>query len=149
MNELGRRGVTKERALETPGRNVKSVSTGVVTTNSKANVEHGRIDAGAAKREEERKAAIDAKAILDRLTPSSARSEPIVFGLRSAANLARKETLTRLESRAALDRLHDEAAMSLYAVCRLLDKAQLTQETLEQARRAVSAWLNALTPERA
>ena len=55
------------------------------------------------KLQEERKAAENAKAILGTLTPSSARTDRTIFVIRYAANLAKTGTLTRLESRQALD----------------------------------------------
>ena len=59
--------------------------------------------------EEERKAAGNAKAILGWLTPSNARTDRLIFVLREAANVATTATLTRLESKKALDALRDEA----------------------------------------
>jgi hypothetical protein len=64
--------------------------------------------------------------------------------LRNAANVATTATLTRLESKKALDALRDEAANSLNAVCGLLDRGVLTQEVIDQANRAVSLWVDAL-----
>jgi hypothetical protein len=97
-----------------------------------------------AKIKEERRAAGNAKAVLGRLTPSSARTDRIIFVLRYAANVAATATLTRLESKKALDAIRDEAARSLNAVCSLLDKRRLTQDAIDEANRAVVAWLNAL-----
>ena len=57
-------------------------------------------------------------------------------------------TLTRLESREALDRLRHEAAHSLNTVCGLLERKRLTQEALERAGRAIEAWLNELNSQR-
>ena len=94
--------------------------------------------------EEERKAAGNAKAILGWLTPSDARTDRLIFVLRNAANVATTATLTRLESKQALDALRDEAANSLNAVCGLLDRGVLTQEVIDQANRAVSLWVDAL-----
>ena len=78
------------------------------------------------KLQEERKAAENAKAIVDTLTTSTARSERIIFVLRYAANLARTGTLARLASRQALDDARIEAATSLNAVCGLLERGRLT-----------------------
>jgi len=94
--------------------------------------------------EEERKAAGNAKAILSWLTPSNARTDRIIFVLRYGANVASTASLTRLESRMALNTLRGEAATSLNAVCGLLDKGRLTQDMINQANRAVEAWLSAL-----
>ena len=94
--------------------------------------------------EEERKAAGNAKAILGWLMPSNARTYRLIFVLRNAANVATTATLTRLESKQALDALRDEAANSLNAVCGLLDRGVLTQEVIDQANRAVSLWVDAL-----
>lgn len=94
--------------------------------------------------EEERKAAGNAKAILGWLTPSNARTDRLIFVLRNAANVATTATLTRLESKKALDALRDEAANSLNAVCGLLDRGALTREVIDQANRAVSMWVDAL-----
>ena len=159
----GLRRVTKQRASEGPAQGAKSVSarartyptlgasqtrvgamTRLVTTENKPTVEHKRAVAGTAKREQEREAAINAKATLERLTPFSKRSDRIIFDLRSAANLARTA-----ESTQALNRVRAEAARSLNAVCRLLETAQLTQKALEQTRDAVSAWLTEINAERA
>jgi hypothetical protein len=95
--------------------------------------------------EDERKAAKDAKAILGGLTPSSPRTDRIIFVLRYAANLAATNMLTRhLESKMALDAIRDEPAKSLNAVCSLLERRRLTQDVVDQANRAVEGWLNAL-----
>jgi hypothetical protein len=95
--------------------------------------------------EEERKAAKNAKAVLGGLTPSSTRTDRIIFVLRFAANVAAANMLTRhLESKMALDAIRDKAAKSLNAVCSLLDRRRLTQDVIDQANRAVEAWLNAL-----
>ena len=94
--------------------------------------------------EEERKAAGNAKAILGWLTPSNARTDRLIFVLRNAANVATTATLTRLESKKALDALRDGAANSLNAVCGLLDRGALTREVIDQANRAVSLWVDAL-----
>jgi hypothetical protein len=72
-------------------------------------------------------------------------TDRIIFVPRYAANLAATNMLTRhLESKVALDAIRDEAAKSLNAVCSLLDKRRLTQDVIDQANRAVEAWLNAL-----
>jgi hypothetical protein len=94
--------------------------------------------------DDERKAAENAKAVLSWLTPANGRTEQIIVVLRTAANLAATATLTRLERRQALDALRNEAANSLNAVCGLLDKDLLTRDAIEEAARAVIAWLNAL-----
>ena len=158
----GLRRVTKQRASEGPAQGAKSVSarartcptlggsqtraggamTSRVTTDTKAAREPGRTVTGTAKRKEEREAAIDARATLERLTPFSKRSDRIIFDLRSAANLANGTA----ESTQALNRVRAEAARSLNAVCRLLETAQLTQKALEQTRDAVSAWLTEIKP---
>ena len=57
------------------------------------------------------------------------------------ANLAKAATLTRLESKRTLDALREDAASSLNAVC------GLTQGAIDEASRAVIAWLNALPSE--
>ena len=54
-----------------------------------------------AKIADERKAAQNAKAVLDCLIPSNARTNRIIFVLRNAANPARTATLTRLEKKSA------------------------------------------------
>jgi hypothetical protein len=96
------------------------------------------------KLEEERKAAENAKTILVTLTPSSARTDRIIFLLRYAASLAKTGTLTRLASRQALDSARVEAATALNAVCGLLERGRLTQDAIDQAISAVAAWLEAL-----
>jgi hypothetical protein len=58
---------------------------------------------------EERKAAENAKAILGTLTPSPAGTDRTIFALRYAANLAKRGTLARLESRYVLDGVRIEA----------------------------------------
>jgi hypothetical protein len=97
-----------------------------------------------AKIADERKAAENAKAILDRLMPSNARTNHVIFVLRNAANIARTATLTRLESKRTLDGMRTDAATSLNQACGLLDRGGLTQEAIDQAAGAVTAWLNAL-----
>jgi hypothetical protein len=96
------------------------------------------------KTKEERKAAENAKAILGRLTPSSARTDRMIFILRYAANLAASGALIRMESKKDLNAVREEAARSLNAVCSLLDKKRLTQDAIDEANRAVVGWLNAL-----
>jgi hypothetical protein len=49
-----------------------------------------------------------------------------------------------LESKKALDAIREEATRSLNAVCNLLDRGILTQDAIDQARRAVEAWVSAL-----
>jgi len=98
--------------------------------------------------QEERKAAVSAKAQLGYLTPSSARTHRIIFRLRYAANVAATATLTRLDSERPLDAIRYEAAKSLNVVCRLLDRGHLTQHAIDQANRAVIGWLNALPQRR-
>ena len=92
------------------------------------------------KLQEERKAAENAKALLGTLTLSSARTDRTIFVLRYAANLAKKGTLARLESRHALDGVRIEAATALNDVCRLLDWGHV----VDQATKAIVAWLEAL-----
>jgi hypothetical protein len=94
--------------------------------------------------DDERKTAEKAKAVLSWRTPANARTERIIVVLRTAANLATRSTLTRLEHRQALDALRGDAANSLNAVCGLLDKGRLTRDAIDDAGRAVIAWLNAL-----
>jgi hypothetical protein len=67
-----------------------------------------------------------------------------MFVLRNAANMAKTATLTRLESKRALDAIRAEAARSLNTACALLDTGRLTQEAIDEASRAVVAWMNAL-----
>jgi hypothetical protein len=93
---------------------------------------------------EERKAAENAKAILGTLTPSTAGTDRTIFVLRYAANLAKRGTLARLESRYALDSVRIEAANMLNAVCRLLDRGHVPQDVIDQATKAIVAWLEAL-----
>ena len=113
-----------------------------VSTEGKCKSEEER--KASAKIADERKAAENAKAILGWLMPSNARTDRIIFVLRNAANAARTATLTRLESKRALDSMRTEAATSLNQVCSLLDRGGLTQDAIEQADVAVAAWLNAL-----
>jgi len=102
-----------------------------------------------AKIEEERKAGENAKAVLGRLTSKTARTDRIIFVLRYAANLATTAALIRgLESKKALDAIREEATRSLNAVCSLLDRGILTQGAIDQASRAVEAWLSALPARR-
>ena len=117
----------------------------VVSAEGNTKTEGERQLAGKAKFEEERKAAANAKAVLGFLTPSNPRTERIIFVLRSAANLAKTATFTRLESRRALDSIRNEAATALNAVCGLLDRDRLTQDAIDQASRAVIDWANALS----
>ena len=113
-----------------------------VSTQGKCKSEEER--KASAKIADERKAAENAKAILGWLMPSNARTDRIIFVLRHAANAARTATLTRLESKTALDSMRTEAATSLNQVCSQLDRGGLTQDAIEQADVAVAAWLNAL-----
>jgi len=113
-----------------------------VSTEGKCKSEEER--KASAKIADERKAAENAKAILGWLMPSNARTDRIIFVLRNAANIARTATLTRLESKRALDSLRAEATTSLNQVCSLLDRGGLTQDAIEQAAVAVATWLNAL-----
>ena len=113
-----------------------------VSTEGKCKSEEER--KASAKIADERKAAENAKAILGWLMPSSARTDRIIFVLRNAANMARTATLTRLESKRALDDMRTEAATSLNQVCSLLDRGGLTQDAIDQAAVAVATWLNAL-----
>ncbi len=69
-----------------------------------------------------------------------------MFVLRNAANTAKIATLIRLESKRAIDVARGEAARSLNATCALLDRGRLTQEAVDEANRAVIAWMNALPP---
>jgi hypothetical protein len=95
--------------------------------------------------EEERKAAKNAKAVLGGLTPSSPRTGRNIFVLRYATNLATTAALIRgLESKKALDATREESTRSLNAVCSLLDRRILTQDSIDQAKRAVEAWLSTL-----
>ena len=96
--------------------------------------------------EEERKAAESAKAVLGWLTPKSARTDRIIFILRYAANLAATAVMIRgLESKKALDDTREESTRSLNEVCSLLQKRIFfTQDAIDQANRAVGAWLSAL-----
>ena len=71
---------------------------------------------------EERKAAMGAKAQLRHLTSSSVRADRMIFRLRHAANVAATATLNHLDSERAFDAARYEAAKSLNAVCRLLDR---------------------------
>jgi hypothetical protein len=70
-------------------------------------------------------AAMSAKAQLGHLTPSSARTDRIILRLRHAANVAATATLNHLDSERAFDAARYEAAKSLNAVCRLLDRGIL------------------------
>ena len=110
-----------------------------VSTQGKCKSEEER--KASAKIADERKAAENAEAILGWLMPSNARTDRIIFVLRNAARTA---TLTRLESKRALDSMRTEAATSLNQVCSQLDRGGLTQDAIEQADVAVAAWLNAL-----
>jgi hypothetical protein len=95
--------------------------------------------------EEERKAARNAKAVLGGLTPSSPRTDRIIFVLRYATNLAATAALIRgLESKKALDATREEAATILNLICSLLEKRILTQDAIGRADRAIDAWLSAL-----
>jgi hypothetical protein len=97
------------------------------------------------RRSEERKAGDNAKAVLGWLMPETARTDRIIFILRYAANLAATGALIRgLESKKALDATREESTRSLNAVCSLLDRRILTQDAIDQAKRAVEAWLSTL-----
>ena len=114
-----------------------------VSTEGKCKSEDER--KASAKIADERKAAENAEAILGWLMPSDGRTDPIIFVLRNAANIARTATFTRgLESRRALDGMRMEAATWLNQVCSLLERGGLTQDAISQTAIAVAAWLNAL-----
>ncbi len=98
----------------------------------------------ARKIEDERKAAGNAKAVLGCLRPTSARTDRLMFILRNAANTAKIATLIRLERKRALDVVRGEAARSLNAACALLDRGRLTQDAIDEASRAVAAWMKEL-----
>lgn len=93
---------------------------------------------------EERKAAEKALAVIHSLTPTTPRTDAIIFSLRYAAGLARDASQPGFPRDAALNRLRGEAAMALNGVCALLEKRTLTLEMIDRARNAVAAWLNAI-----
>jgi hypothetical protein len=118
---------------------------GVQPTDDRERLQKMSSDRPNAKIEEERKAAENAKAVLGWLTPSNARTDQIIFVLRYAANVAASAALIRgLESKKALDATREESTRSLNAVCNFLEKRILTQDAIDQADRAVEAWLSAL-----
>ena len=94
---------------------------------------------------EERNAATDAKALLCGLTPETARSDRTIFVLRYAANVATTASYTRLESQLSINELRSQAAKSLNAVCGMLDRRRLDQNSIEQGKAAVQAWLDAIS----
>lgn len=99
------------------------------------------------KREEERTAATNAMAVFGRLTPASGRTDRIIFVLRFAANVATSATFMRLERERSLNEIRSQAARSLNAVCRLLDLRRIEQNTVEECKAALQAWLDALSQE--
>lgn len=99
------------------------------------------------KLEEEREAATDAKAVLCGLTPASARTDRTIFVLRYAANVATTATYQRLESRQSLNESRSQAAKLLNAVCDMLDRRRLGQNSIDEGKAAVQAWLDALAQE--
>lgn len=101
-----------------------------------------------AKPEEEREAAANAKAVLCALTPASVRTDRIVFALRNAANVATTAAHLRLESRQPLNELRSQVANLLNAVCHMLDRRRLDQNSIDEGKAAVQAWLDALSEER-
>jgi hypothetical protein len=118
---------------------------GVQPTDDRERLQKMSSDRPNAKIEEERKVAENAKAVLGWLTPSNARTDQIIFVLRYAANVAASAALIRgLESKKALDATREESTRSLNAVCNFLEKRILTQDAIDQADRAVEAWLSAL-----
>ena len=101
------------------------------------------------KREEERTAATNAMAVLGRLTPASERTDRIIFVLRFPANVATSATFMRLEKERSLNEIRSQAARSLNAVCGLLDRKSLEQNTVEECKAALQAWLCALAEDAA
>jgi hypothetical protein len=95
----------------------------------------------------EREAATDAKAVLRGLTPESAPSDRSIFVLRFAANAATRAAHLRLERRKSLNALRSQAAKSLNAVCGLLERRRVDQNSIDEGKAAVQAWLDALSQE--
>jgi len=89
----------------------------------------------------ERRTAEKAQEILSSLTPSTPRTDRIIFALRHAAGIATEGSVN--VSREAMVN-YTRAATALRAVCLQLDQRALTQEMLDRAKQAVGAWLNGL-----
>ena len=76
------------------------------------------------RRSEERKAGENAKAVLSRLMPETARTDRLIFILRYAANLVATGALIRgLESKKALDATREESTKVAQCGVQLVGKA--------------------------
>ena len=78
--------------------------------------------------DEERKAAEKAQAVIRSLTPTTQRTDAIIFGLRYAASLATDANTKTVSSEAALRNIRGEAATALNGVCGLLDRGRSREE---------------------
>jgi hypothetical protein len=92
--------------------------------------------------DDEREAAKKAQEILSSLTPSTPRTDKIMFALGRAAGIATDGSMKDLSSEAVLH--YVRAATALRAVCGQLDRQSLTQKMVDRAKQAVEAWANEL-----
>ena len=88
---------------------------------------------------DERKAAARAYAVLCTLMPSTARDEQIVSDLRKATRLTTAARAQSFSSDAELNRLRDDAVLTLNGVGGSLGTPVLTRDMIDKAKRAVAA----------
>jgi hypothetical protein len=91
--------------------------------------------------DDERKAAEKAQEVLSSLTPSTTRTDKVIFALSHAAGIATEGSIG-LSGETAMN--YVRAATALRAVCFQLEKQYLTQEMIDRARQAVEAWVSEL-----
>jgi len=94
--------------------------------------------------DDERNAAAKAQAILNSLTPTTARTDALVHSLRMSASAAMNASKHKPSSDAALNNVRSEAATSLNGAAGLLHTKALTQEMIDRTRSAVATWLSTL-----
>jgi hypothetical protein len=93
---------------------------------------------------DERKVLQKAQATLSTLAPGAARTDAIAFALQYAARLTTAASAQGFSSDAALNDMRGEAAIALNGVAGSLGGANLTQDLIDRATRAVAALLAAL-----
>jgi hypothetical protein len=91
----------------------------------------------------EHTAAKEAEAVLNSLAISTPRSDAKIETMRGAADIATK-AIENFSSQEALDVARAEAATALRGVSGLFDGGKLTQDMIDRAKGAVTAWLSAL-----
>jgi hypothetical protein len=92
--------------------------------------------------EDERKAAMEARNILQSIVTSATKEE--IDTLRKAYLTATKAMGQGFSSQAGLDEPRNAAVNALTEVCGLWDRGSLAAEKITHAKDAVKAWLTAL-----